>query len=103
VTATIGWAAAAATARLRYGGSVSALADPVVLTADPGTAPTTPPPPVEAPAPEATQPQSSPAQEDGEGMPGAITARPTRRKRARYILLLSPRWQLRRSSSYSPC
>ena len=86
-TATIGWAAAAATARLRYGRSVPALAYPVVQTAGPGTAPTTSPR-AAATAPGATQPQSPPAREDGDGMRGAIPAPATRRNRAWYILLL---------------
>ena len=83
VTATIGWAAAAATARLRYGRSVPALAYPVVQTAGPGT-----PPPAAATAPEATRPQSFSARKDGDGMPGAIPAPLTRRNRAWYVLLL---------------
>lgn len=75
VTATLGWAAAAATAHLRYGRSAPAPACPGAQAADPCTAPGTPPP---AAAPATTRPLSSPERDAA-----------TRRNRAWYYLLLS--------------
>ncbi|MEU0562039.1 hypothetical protein [Dactylosporangium sp. NPDC006015] len=81
VTSTIGWAAAAATARLRFGSSMPAPAYLAVRTAGPG--------PAADPAPVTTQPQSRPAREAGGGTSGAIPAAPARRSRAWFLLLLS--------------
>lgn len=86
MTATIGWAAAAATARLRYGRPAPA-PHPVLPAADRSPAQTT--------TPRATQPRTHPSREDppvparphpGDGPSGAIPA--TRRRRTWYPLLL---------------
>lgn len=87
MTATIGWAAAAATARLRTGRSAPAPAYPVLQTAGHGTAPTTAPW-ATVTARRATQPPSHPAGEDGDGVPGSTPAPMTGRNRTWYVLLL---------------
>ena len=77
-TATIGWAAAAATARVRRAGPAPALSSPVPATGHPG--------PASIGAPRGTASQFQPHTDDG--TPSAIPATATRRRRTWYVLLL---------------
>ena len=74
MTATIGWAAAAATARLGHA-RLAVASHPTLTTGDPGPAPTS--------APRAARPHR------GDATPGTSPARATRRRRTWYLLVLS--------------
>ena len=88
MTATIGWAAAAATARLRHAQPVLVPAHPILPTSAADPAPTR--------APRSTQRESHTAREDhplpahthtGDGTPDATPATATHRRRTWYLLL----------------
>lgn len=85
MTATVGWAAAAATTRLRHAQPVPVPAQPIPPTPGPGAGPI------------AARPQPHPTREDhpvsahphpGDGAPGATPATTTRQRRTWYLLLL---------------
>ncbi len=89
MTATIGWAAAAATARLRH--ARPAIATPGALPTAPGADPTL------TGALGTTRPEPQPMREDhpisarrqlGDGVPGATPSATTRQRRTWYLLML---------------
>ena len=101
-TATIGWAAAAATARLRYGRSVPALAYPVVQTAGPGQRR----PRHHGPRPPHPGPRSRNPPRHEKTVTACLVRSPPRRPAGTEpgtSCCCAPRWQQRRPSSSSPC